>query len=118
MKLNRSIYALIPIFGLIAIAISSFNYADSVKTNDVSDASWTDSIVVALQSSHILQVDGEILIVDSVPCASSVNNAGVFSRFKGSTYIDCTTCKTRSGKADLRSKGYCTIIRKYNEHKQ
>lgn len=108
---------MIPIFVIVALAISSFDYVDSLKPNDFSDASWSDSIAVALQTSHILQVEGEIIIVDSIPCSSSIDNVGVFGRFRGCSYVDCSTCKTRSGKPDLRLKGSCTIIRKYNEYK-
>ena len=118
MKLNKLRYALIPIFVIIALAISSFGNADSLKPNAISDAAWSDSIVAALQGSHIFQVDGEIFVVDSIPCASSATKVGFWSRFKGSTYVDCSTCKPCSGKPDPKSEGFCTVIRKYNEYKQ
>lgn len=117
MKLNKLRYAVIPIFVIIALAISSFGNADSIKPNAISDISWSDSIVAALQASHIIQVDGEIIIVDSIPCSSSMNNVGFWGRFKGYTYVDCSTCKPCTGKPDPESKGFCTVIRKYNAYK-
>lgn len=118
MKLNRQKCALIPLFVVIALAISSFDYDDSLKPDAISDAAWSDSIVAALQTSHVFQVDGEIFIVDSIPCASSAAKVGFWSRYKGSTYVDCSTCKPQSGKPDPKSEGFCTVIRKYNEYKQ
>ena len=118
MKLNKLRYALIPVFVIIALAISSFGSADSLKPDAISDAAWTDSIVAALQGAHIFQVDGEIFVVDSIPCTSSATNLGFWDRFKGYTYVDCSTCKTCTGRPDPKSGAFCTVIRKYNEYKQ
>lgn len=117
MKLNKRRYALIPLFVIIALAISSFNNADSIKPDAASDESWSDSIAAALKDSNILLIDGEIIVVDTIPCSSSKGKVGLLGRLKGYTCIDCSTCKPCSGKPDPDSEGFCTVIRKYDASK-
>ncbi|MCM1111009.1 MAG: hypothetical protein NC336_07375 [Clostridium sp.] len=110
---------LIPTIALTGILFCSFSYVDSLKPRDIAEDEWIDSIAAALESGHIMQIDGEIFIVDSIPCATSATRRkGLFGRLVNWSYTDCSTCTSQPGKPDtLTSKGYCTTIRRYNGNK-
>ena len=104
-------FALIAFIGLSGLVISSYNSVDSLKPANITESDWADSIAAALQSSHLMQIDGNIFIVDTIPCASAANHS-LFDRQLEYVYVDCSTCKSTPGKARKGSFGHCTNVRR------
>ncbi len=112
MKINKLRSTSILLLAIIGLMISSFNHVDSLKPQDIPEADWADSIAAALVGSHIMKINDETFIVDSIPCASAGTNFGIFARLKEHSYVDCSTCRPRHGKPDPASQGHCTVVRK------
>ena len=104
-------FALIAFIGLSGLLISSYSNVDSLKPANISESDWADSIAVALRSGHIMQIDGNIFIVDTIPCASAADHS-IFDRHREYVYVDCSTCKSTPGKARKGSFGHCTNVRR------
>ncbi len=113
MKTNWLKLAFIPLLGITGLIISAFsNSVDSLKPANVTEKDWADSIAAALQSDHIVQINGEYFIVDMIPCSSSADH-GFFDRKSEYVYVDCATCKKTPCKPRPDSYGQCTNVRKY-----
>lgn len=112
MKTGILKYAFITAIGLTGLLISSYSNVDSLRPASITERDWADSIAAALRSSHIVQIDGEIFIVDTIPCASSADHS-FFDRQRQYVYVDCSTCKAAPGKARKGSLGHCTNVRRY-----
>lgn len=112
MKTGIFKYAAITVIGLTGLLISSYSDVDSLKPANITERDWADSIAAALRSSHIIQIEGEMFIVDTIPCASSADHS-LFDRIRQYVYVDCATCKSAPGKARKGSLGHCTNVRRY-----
>lgn len=103
---------LIPAILLTALAVLSFKPTDEDSIADRHRCELIDSNAEAFYG--VREIDGHLVIVDSIPCWSfaQVRNT-FFTRIKGEYYIDCSTCAKSQGRPTGKPSS-CTSVREMN----
>ena len=117
---KRSLPIAIIMSTVISICMMSMSFVIDEKKDSVHKKYQIDldSLADALSpGSGITEIDGEIYLVDTIPCCSSGKiRKSIFSRMMHSTYVECSSCKQVAGVPDFNSGGRCISVRKVERH--